>query len=389
MDKIRFPYAKFFLEANEKWLNEQKNSGLRLKKISGHHAVWEQGEERVTYHIDSSGKNVSSMLSNTGWEPVCSYGCGMTVYASKAKDPKVPIPEKGDEKCLEELRVSVKKLQGRNLWLAMIGVFLFLLVEMTGLSYYFHREAMILLNDWLILFFIAVFVLTVLNLIHYARRERGIRQWAEHRIEEQTDDFYARIKVRNVKTEWPETDGFMKPSAFIGSIALGLTLIAMMISLGTIHHGELKDLNDGYVALSSLESGTFHPQAFENFENTYVTKRSFSVPYQRTIRQGGADGEMTSIVMRTEEYRTRSEKRAKELLEACIQKETGWNTIMDPEELEVSGVDEAYYTGYQSLQYLFLRQGEKVAVVYYIGSVQLDEKAEAFVPLLTTGVNDR
>ncbi len=144
--------------------------------------------------------------------------------------------------------------------------------------------------------------------------------------------------------------------------------------------GLLEEYQGTYVTLEEIEGKELTPVMVDGFNNYYETDWSVRVPLQRSIYQGAYLGE-EERAMRISEYHLRRDKLSSDFVKAKMKQELGWNSYLRDyaKPIEIEGADEAYYAGYMSMQYLFIRQGEEVTCVFYLGGGKLEEKASLFI----------
>ena len=91
--------------------------------------------------------------------------------------------------------------------------------------------------------------------------------------------------------------------------------------------------------------------------------------------------ESVTVAMRTMEYTCLTSSLAHQLLIGRMRTQLSWNSLVNGEELMeeewAKEFDEAYRAGYQSMQYLFLRKGNKVMTIFYLGDANLVDSGEA------------
>ncbi len=375
---VKLPFKKCFVEATEYFINQKAKEGWILTEIKGNKACFEQHEERITFRIDPRHGGFKKLDGNRGWKEVCVYDRFLSVYANDSKDPILPEVEK--ESAEYEVLRLVKQREETNWFLRGFWIPVLCIMLLSAMAvFYTGQEELAALRDAIPVGVAVLLLVFVCFGFLLGRHLWAIGSWARQRLEKVSNDFYGKIKRREGKA-WPETDKIRKGILFA---ALGLVILEAVVLIGeglTHRTGLLEDYKGTYVTLEEIEGKELTPAIVDGFNNYYETDWSIRVPVQRSIYQGAYLGE-EERAMRISEYHLRGEKLSTDFLKAKMKQELGWNSYLRDyaKPIEIDGADEAYYAGYMSMQYLFIRQGEDITCVFYLGSGKLDEKANLFL----------
>ncbi|MCF0135633.1 MAG: hypothetical protein HUJ69_04340 [Lachnospiraceae bacterium] len=376
--KLRLPLDKCFIAGTENWLNQQASRGHILKYIHGNRAETEEKELRIRYHIDCSHQGFQKLLSTRGWRPVCAYDRYLTVYANESKEPLVPPVEEGgsDQEVLRLVKQNEERCWFmRSAWLPLLMI----LTLAAFFMFYSGKDACMLLRDPVVFGLGAAVLILLISLYLLLRRQVILHSWFTARLKPAGEDFYSKIRARQEKQEIPSD----KQKKVLSLLMLGLAgaeVLILIISLLISRNDLLTAYPDAYVTLEETAGKEIVSAEVDGFSNYYVKNYSIFVPVQTILYQGGYTGE-ESRVLRTSIYETATLKMAEDLFDAKVVSELGWNVYLEEysQALELEGADEAVYAGYNSYQYLFLRQGKKITVVFYLGSEKLEDKASLFL----------
>lgn len=397
------PYDRFFIEEIENWINVKSREGLKLTSIGPFRAEFKEDDSRLTYRIDAGHRKIRPLIEEDGWKFVCPYRRNLAVYASSAKNPKDPGE---NDRLTQAITSAFLKEEGRSLMGGLWIPLIFLLLLCLVIAYHFRSETMMLLDDRILTSMICLTGLTLLSLFRTVRHIRAVRRWKSHRLRKKTDDFYEKLRVRKDKDR-PLKDKCLKPMIVIAAALLLLLLLPLLVRGLTHRRSSLADASYSYLTLTELEGQEVLPYDVDNYPNDITRDYAFFVPKQITIRQAGlipAPEEEASeeavpddpytlednpyenvweqVSMSTTIYKTISVRTAENLFRSLEAFKLHWNDLIKVQTLEVEGADEAVYAGYQSMQYLLLRKGRTLCLVFYLGDINLNEAAENFVPSL-------
>lgn len=375
---LKLPFKKCFVQALEYWINQKAKEGWILTEIKGNRAWFEKHDQRITFRIDPRHGGFKKLDGNRGWKEVTPYDRFLSVYANDSKDPILSEVEK--ESAEYEVLRLVKQREETNWFLRGCWIPVLCIMLLSAMAvFYAGQEELAALRDAIPVGVAVLLLLFVGFGFLLGRNLHAIGSWVRYRCEKQTDDFYGKIK-RRAGNPWPSTDKIRK-GVLWG--ALGLILLEAVVLLGeSLMHrtGLLEEYQGTYVTLEEIEGKELTPVMVDGFNNYYETDWSVRVPLQRSIYQGAYLGE-EERAMRISEYHLRGDKLSSEFVKAKMKQELGWNSYLRDyaKPIEIEGADEAYYAGYMSMQYLFIRQGEEVTCVFYLGGGKLEEKASLFI----------
>ena len=334
----------------EEWLKEMAQKGWRLTKIGRFFtAQFEQMEPgRLSYHIEPKAEENKAAFEELGWTYICDSHDDFEIYATTRKTPK--LPEAAEE--------AVRRLKKKQ-W-SVIGSFVFtpllLIFAFAFASQYYAGQAITLLKDDAMLgLFLVLIIDSIYEIGLGLRRRRLLIQWENGKLARQT----ARHRTR------------ARTCILLAALLLAEGIL-FLVRQGQQFQKPLEELAISYVTLEELEGAEVAGSNTAKFET------SLMVPKQYDLRMNEGSVPMLQIQL----YEVAASGLAAPMLEGLMEAKLSWSDFLRPQTIEAEGVDEAYTAAYSSIQYLFLRSGRFMAVVFYSGTQELVEKADLFVSML-------
>lgn len=354
------PVDSYNLTALEAWLLEMAQSGWRLVKMGSFFASFEPKEPgRLSYHIEPKAEENQEAYADLGWSYVCDMSRAFEIYCTTRKTLKLPSHQ-------EEGLKALRKKQRRAIWNSLLVPLWLVFFTALGTQLYAGQAALVALNDAIIGLYAVLLILSIQEIGMGIRRMRFLKKFA-------AGEPTSRSKRR---------------SKSVVCILLAALLLAegglFLARQLTEREEPIADSEiSGFTTMEEVEGVEVAEEFYrKEYGNTVKLARSFLVPVQLEVRQSGRTGSGVEPAMRIRYDEAVSEGMAQSLLTARVAVDLGWNDRIQAAKLEVAGADEAYLAAYQSMQYLFLRRGEKVVSVFYVGEQELSEKAELFEKML-------
>ena len=349
--ELRLPFDRFHVEALENWLNHEAAEGRLLVKLGRGSAAFKEEEARIKYHIDASDEAMKEKLGEAGWESVCEYrrktkhSDGLTVYACRSKNPKVPDLADEDKAAFEKAHAAeVRRNLYSALWIPLVSILFMSMME----AFYGNQVGTLYLDDRIMWLFAVFIGISALVIVRAFRRNKALSMWKKHRSEKTPTDFYEKIQLRNEIT-LPLKDGFRKVAWITIAVLLGVELACCIVRFAAHRGGEVDPQTPELLTLSEIEGTEVEKVVVDGFPGTIRQDFSLLVP-----------------------------SFAKELLIARMEAQLNWNIFISASPIQVDGAEQAYYAGYQGYHYLFMRNGNKIVTVFYNGDLKLSDHALAF-----------
>ena len=393
MLKEKIPFAKYQLFSLMDWLDQRAQEGNVIQTLSAGTALFEEGDKaRRKYLFAPEDKESEALLQEARFEKVQSYAFGLALYMTGAKQPKLPNEPKSLEDDAILRTMERAKRSGRRPYIA--GIFAFVLLFTAAVSYYGGRFAFFLQKDaalGLIPLMIGLLAVCIQG-IHRVNKEIGAYQkllTGQGLLSEIEDQLRlsheAPSKEKPIEKEMGLRET-LKRLSLGKKILVGLLALEVVLVLaGLLRHqtGSLSKASFDYFSLSNVAQGELKEVVVEDYGNTYTLDGSLLIPWQLETRQSAGIEDNRTVAMRTLEYRCLTKGLAHDLLVGSARTQLSWNPLANAEPLTeapfAGQVDEAYKAGYQSMQYLFLRKGNKVLLIFYLGDVSLTEVGEKIV----------
>lgn len=353
------PMDRYHISGLEAWLSDLAKEGWKLQKMGRFFAYFEKKEEkRFAYHIEIKAEEErEEELKADGWEYISDMGKNFAVYGSKRKTLKVPAYS---QEAIKRLKKEQLQVGSRAVWMLLLLIFLIAL----GYQLYAQEFVMCTLDDAMMGLYLLLMIYNIQEMGLALRRRRFLKHLQEGKA---------------TATSKRHT-----------TAAVCLILTGLLVAEGSLWgiralqswQGDIAQADIVYTSLEELESTEVSGEVIrKEFGNTAKFSTSFLVPVQYELRQSGhtASGSEPALQMKYDE--AVNEMLASKLLKARVVSMLRWNESIQAQEAEIMGAEEAYVASYQSMQYLFMRQGSKVLSVFYMGNQDLAERASAFLKM--------
>lgn len=379
MIKEKLPCEKCYPRMVENWLNHQAGEGKVLTGIKGNQATFEEVKNHAPrYHVDLGHPGFQKLLKPEGWDMVCKLDPYLSVYRSDKKESTVPTVEIDTSDW--EVLCFAKQKEERRWFLKTAWIPLLMVMLMSALLvFYKGQQTSILLRDDVFVGIFAILAVFVIGLILMIRRIVYLWEWFAKRLDKPSGDFYGKIKARQDK-EWNGKDPFNKRIGIAFLSVIIVELIVFLIGMLNYKTAPLETYKGAYVTLSDIEDGEVESAEVDGYSNYYISQKSIFVPRQEILYQGGYVGE-DSRALRTTTLVCASEEIASSMLQSRMSEDLSWNSFMKDYAVSMDelGADEAFYAGYNNMQYLYFRQGKTLTCVFYLGKEKLNDRAALFV----------
>lgn len=355
------PMDRYHISGLEAWLAEMAEAGWKLKKMGRFFAYFEQKEEkRLTYHIEikTEGEDRQAELKADGWEYVSDMGKNFAIYSSTRKTIKIPPYS---QKAIQKLKKQQLQVGFSALWMLLLLVFLI------GLGYQLYAQEFVLctLNDAMMGLYLLLVIFNIQEIGMALRRRKFLKHLQEGR---------------------PTSASKRHTTAAVYLILTGLLLAEGGVWAARGMQSWQGDIEKAAIVYPSLEElelcALSDEQGRKEFGNTAEFSTSFLVPVQYELRQSGQTEAGSEPILQIKYDEAASEALAAKLLTARVASMLRWNESIQAQKVEIAGAEEAYAASYQSMQYLFMRQGTKVVSVFYMGNQDLTERASVFLKML-------
>lgn len=355
------PVDSYNLTAVESWLEEMAQRGWMLEKMGRTFtARFTEGEPgRYLYRITVAGQDNREDWEKLGWGYVCPMHPGFEVYRVHGKSRRTPP-------LTEEAGKRIRALMNRILWNALVLPLLLVFLLAYGFVRYGDQAVMGLLDDKLVLSWILLLVYQTSDIALTLRRRRYLQ----------------RLKSGEPTTGTPERR--KRARGLILSAALLLAVLGVfLIRDFQAWEKPVTQADIECVTLDDLEGETISYSEYrKEFGNTVSYASSMLAPRQYEFRMSGQTASGREPVLRIQLYDLVFGNMADAVMDAVIRSNLSWASAIQQQELSVEGTDRAVYAGYYDMQYLFMRQGNRVLAVFYLGDQDLDEQAGQFVSML-------
>lgn len=395
---IRFvPVDSYDIVGMERWLEEQAQKGLVLRRLGWLCGYFRRGEpEQVTYRVEpifpanaglAPNEETRELYRQSGWEYVTQLARTFWVFRAISPEPEeIHTDPMAQEYVYKRLSKEVRNLIFSRILFLLYPLFL---GSMDALRMWDTPTYALVWYSGGLLFYLPLFLWGVFMVIQGLWRLRYLRRLQRSmasgillthgNVNTIANGIDNGIAIDNGAGAVSFPRG-VRTLSLIGSALLVAAEIGVLSFFLFVAAGSPAEREEVlcYLPLSQVESGEFEKDS-QLGEDSSGYGFSLLAPKQYTIEEYGRtteQGQENEVFMRTEYFELVSPRLSARVVDEMIQSERVYFDDLQVKDYAHEGFDQLKIGGWADVQYLFGSRGNQVIEVVYSGSRDLSDLAD-------------